>query len=68
MQANVTGSPAVNVNVGELSLLGSLGGCPIVVVGAVVSIVHVNEAAVPVFPAASVDLTENVCSPAGTLA
>jgi len=42
---------------------GFAGEAVMVTVGADVSIVHVNDAAAPVFPAASVALTWNVCEP-----
>ena len=54
-------SLAVNVKLGALLLLGSVGFCVIVVVGAAVSIVHVWLAGGPVLPAGSVALTLKVC-------
>ena len=54
----------VNVKLGELSLLGSVGLTVISVPGAVVSIVQVYVAGAPMLPAASVARTEIVCWPA----
>jgi Na+/proline symporter len=56
----------VNEKLGALELLGFVGCAVIVTVGAVESIDHVYEAAVPVFPAASVALTWKVCEPSAT--
>ncbi len=53
----------MNEKVGARFALRAVGFCVIVVVGAVVSIVHVWLACTPVLPAGSVALTLNVCTP-----
>ena len=60
-------SLAENTKLGALLLLRSAGFCVIVVVGAVVSIVHVWLAGGPVLPAGSVALTLNVCWPCASV-
>ena len=58
----------MNEKLAELDPLGSAGLPPIVVVGAVVSIVHVWLTCGPVLPAGSVALTLKVCCPGASAA
>jgi predicted aconitase with swiveling domain len=53
----------LKLNVAPVAFVGFAGPEPIVITGAVVSIVHVLVA-LPVLPAGSVAVTVNVCEPA----
>src|SRR3989442_1300322 len=66
-QVKVAPASEEKLKLGAFELLGLVGLAVIEAVGAVVSIVHVYEAAAPVLPAPSVALTWKVCEPSATL-